>query len=127
MAARVSAWRSPRTILTALARVKVSSPVAGRLGSFWMRTYRELRFKLKESELPRERPWRFCVAAAGSALRYMGRSEEYRQFGEACLEMAQTAADQVARAMLIEMARVWHRLADAHAYEPDEVGELDES
>ncbi len=29
--------------------------------------------------------------------------------------------------MLIEMARVWHRLADAHAYETAEAGELDKS
>jgi DNA-binding FadR family transcriptional regulator len=52
----------------------------------------------------------------------MGKSEEYRQFAEACLVMAQTAADEVARAMLIQMARVWHRLADAHAYETEDEG-----
>ncbi len=57
----------------------------------------------------------------------MGRSEEYRQFAEACLVMAQTAADEVARAMLIQMARVWHRLADAHAYETEEEGGLEDS
>jgi hypothetical protein len=51
----------------------------------------------------------------------MGRSQEYRQYAEACLAMAQTAADEVARAMLIQMARVWHRLADAHANGTDEV------
>lgn len=39
--------------------------------------------------------------------------------------MAGTAADEVARALLIEMARVWHRLADAHAFETEEAGELD--
>jgi hypothetical protein len=45
----------------------------------------------------------------------MGKSQEYRQYAEACLVMAQTAADEVARATLIQMARVWHRLADGHA------------
>ena len=40
-------------------------------------------------------PERYCllrVPVGGRPL--MGRSEEYRQFAEACLEMAQTAADQ---------------------------------
>jgi len=50
----------------------------------------------------------------------MGSSEQYRQFAEARLEMAHRVADEVARAMLIEMARVWHRLADVHANETKE-------
>ncbi len=50
-------------------------------------------------------------------LPFMNMRDEYRQYAEACLVMAQTAADEVARATLIQMARVWHRLADAHAAE----------
>ncbi len=55
----------------------------------------------------------------------MGRPEKYRQYAEACLAIAQTAADEVARVYLIEMARVWHRLADAHANETEEEGQLE--
>ncbi len=57
----------------------------------------------------------------------MGKSEKYRQFAEACLVMARTVADEVARAYLIEMARVWHRLAEAHAFGSEEEGELEGS
>ncbi len=57
----------------------------------------------------------------------MGRSEEYRHFAEACLVMAQTVADQVARATLIQMAGVLHRLADAHAYETEKKVGLEDS
>jgi hypothetical protein len=54
----------------------------------------------------------FCVAATGKCPR-LGRSEEYREYAEACLAMAQTIADEVARAMLVQMVRLWHRSADA--------------
>jgi len=39
-------------------------------------------------------------------------SAEYRRFAEECLEMAQTAEDQRTRAVLVQMAQVWFRLAE---------------
>ena len=50
----------------------------------------------------------------------MGKSKEYRQFAAACLEMAEFVANEGSRAVLIDMARVWHRLADVHANETEE-------
>lgn len=46
----------------------------------------------------------------------MGRSEQYRRFAQECLEMAHTADDARVRAVLIQMAQVWFRLAadDTH-------------
>ncbi len=43
----------------------------------------------------------------------MQRSEEYRRFAQECLEMARTTEDEQAHAVLIQMAQVWLRLAQA--------------
>ena len=43
----------------------------------------------------------------------MQRSEEYRRFAQECLDMARTAEDERSRAVLIQMAQVWLRLAQA--------------
>jgi hypothetical protein len=45
----------------------------------------------------------------------MLKSEDYRRFAQACLEMAGTAEDDKIRAMLIHMAEVWLRLAQQQA------------
>lgn len=50
----------------------------------------------------------------------MGKSKEYRQFAAARLEMAQIVANEASRVALIDMAQVWHRLADVHANETEE-------
>ncbi|HEU5273012.1 MAG TPA: hypothetical protein VFU97_05065 [Xanthobacteraceae bacterium] len=42
------------------------------------------------------------------------RSEEYRRFAQECLEMSRTTEDERSRAVLIQMAQVWLRLAQAH-------------
>lgn len=47
------------------------------------------------------------------ALSALARSEEYRRFAQECLEMARTAEDERSRAVLIQMAQVWLRLAQA--------------
>jgi hypothetical protein len=39
------------------------------------------------------------------------RSDQYRGFARECLQMAQAADDARARAVLIQMAQVWFRLA----------------
>jgi hypothetical protein len=54
----------------------------------------------------------------------MARSEQYRRFAQECLEMAGRAEDARVRAVLIQMAQVWFRLAaddtgDASARRPD--------
>ena len=42
----------------------------------------------------------------------MGRSQEYRQFAARCLEVARATADEQTRAVMLQMAQVWSRLAD---------------
>jgi hypothetical protein len=52
----------------------------------------------------------FCVS----------KSEQYRRFAQACLEMARNAKDERARASLLHMAQVWFRLAEERVSEVDE-------
>jgi hypothetical protein len=42
------------------------------------------------------------------------RSDQYRRFAQECLEMARTSESEQTRVVLIQMARVWFRLAEAH-------------
>jgi hypothetical protein len=41
------------------------------------------------------------------------RSDRYRRFAHECLEMARTSEDEQTRAVLVQMAQVWFRLAEA--------------
>jgi hypothetical protein len=50
----------------------------------------------------------------------VSRSEKYRRFAQACLEIAHRAEDQQARASLLHMAQVWFRLAEERVNEVDE-------
>ncbi|HEY2529557.1 MAG TPA: hypothetical protein VGJ20_16690 [Xanthobacteraceae bacterium] len=50
----------------------------------------------------------------------MARLEQYRRFAQECLQMARTADDARVRAVLIQMAQVWFRLA---ANNPHDAGE----
>ena len=43
------------------------------------------------------------------------RSDQYRRFAQECLEMARTSESEQTRVVLIQMAQVWFRLAEAHA------------
>ena len=45
----------------------------------------------------------------------MSKSDKYQRFAEECLEIAQTAKDNQAKAVLLYMAQVWFRLAAEHA------------
>jgi hypothetical protein len=40
------------------------------------------------------------------------KAEEYRRLAQECLAMAHTVSTEEARASLVAMAQVWHRLAD---------------
>jgi len=42
----------------------------------------------------------------------MGTAEKYQRFAEECMELARTAKDSQARAVLLHMAQVWVRLAE---------------
>lgn len=42
-------------------------------------------------------------------------SAEYRRYAQACLEIAETVGDQRTRAIFIQMAQVWFRLAEEAA------------
>jgi hypothetical protein len=41
----------------------------------------------------------------------MIKAEKYQRFAEECMELARTAKDTEARAVLLHMAQVWLRLA----------------
>ena len=45
------------------------------------------------------------------------RSDQYRRFAQECLEMARTSESEQTRVVLIQMAQVWFRLAEARASE----------
>jgi len=45
------------------------------------------------------------------------RSDQYRRFAQECLEMAHTSESEQTRVVLIQMAQVWFRLAEARASE----------
>jgi hypothetical protein len=42
----------------------------------------------------------------------MPQSDDYRRFAQECLEMSKTVQDERSRAVLIQMAQVWFRLAE---------------
>ena len=46
--------------------------------------------------------------------------EQYRRFAQACLELARNSEDKRARASLLHMAQVWHRLAEEPASDVEE-------
>jgi hypothetical protein len=45
------------------------------------------------------------------------RSDQYRHFAQECLEMARTSESEQTRVVLIQMAQVWFRLAEARESE----------
>jgi hypothetical protein len=45
------------------------------------------------------------------------RSDQYRRFALECLEMARASDSEQTRVVLIQMAQVWFRLAEARASE----------
>ena len=47
----------------------------------------------------------------------MDRSDQYRRFAQECLEMARTSELDQTRVVLIQMAQVWFRLAEARESE----------
>ncbi len=44
----------------------------------------------------------------------MERSDQYRRFAHECLDMARMSDNEQTRAVLVQMAQVWFRLAEAH-------------
>ena len=58
---------------------------------------------------------RTATPATRVVARVMSKSEKYQRFAEECLEIAQTAKDNQAKAVLLHMAQVWFRLAAEHA------------
>jgi hypothetical protein len=67
-----------------------------------------------------EHRWRFRIALWLGRRSCVVRSEQYRRFAQACLELARRAEDQQVRASLLHMAQVWFRLAEEHVSEVDE-------
>ena len=51
----------------------------------------------------------------------MDKSHQYRRFARECLELARTALSEQSKAMLLQMAQVWNRLADEHDRIADKV------
>ena len=50
----------------------------------------------------------------------MDKSDQYRRFARECLELARTALSEQSKAILLQMAQVWNRLADEHDRIADE-------
>ena len=48
---------------------------------------------------------------------------DYRRYAQACLEMADATVDRRTRAVFIQMAQVWLRLADDKAVQPEDFKE----
>jgi hypothetical protein len=44
----------------------------------------------------------------------MGKPDQYRRFAEACVTMANTTQDNQTRALFMQMAQVWFRLAEEY-------------
>ncbi len=42
----------------------------------------------------------------------MAKSEDYRRFAQECLDLSKTLKDERSRAVLIQMAQIWLRLAE---------------
>ena len=55
----------------------------------------------------------------------MDRSDQYRRFAQECLDMARTTESEQTRVVLIQMAQVWFRLAEARATENGRIRERD--
>jgi hypothetical protein len=51
----------------------------------------------------------------------MDRSDQYRRFAQECLELARTARSEQSKAVLLQMAQVWNRLAEEHDRLADKV------
>ena len=49
----------------------------------------------------------------------METSEQYRRFAEECLKMATAATDERTRAIFMQMAQTWFRLAEEKAQQAD--------
>ena len=52
----------------------------------------------------------------------MGRSNQYRLFAARCLELAQNSSDARTKAIMVQMAQVWSRLADEINSRPEASG-----
>ena len=68
----------------------------------------------------KERRWRFRVVAMVGEAFLRQKSDQYRRLARACLELARRAEDERARASLLHMAQVWHRLAEQPASNVEE-------
>jgi hypothetical protein len=55
----------------------------------------------------------------------VNRSDQYRRFAQECLEMARMSESEQTRVVLLQMAQVWFRLAEAR--ENDDAGHGDET
>jgi hypothetical protein len=63
-----------------------------------------------DAALQNRQDWGLCVES----------SDRYRQFARECLAMAQTIQDEGARAVLVQMAQAWLRLAERHNAEKED-------
>lgn len=56
---------------------------------------------------------RFMTLARVGGTAGVHRSDQYRRFAHECLEIARTSESDQTRVVLIQMAQVWFRLAEA--------------
>lgn len=96
----------------ALSCIRLSGFPALRKTSAPMRAYRQARgIKIIFAALPeRCRALPRCGDSKGGKAE-MGRSEQYRWFASRCLEIARHTDDMHTRAVMLQMAQTWSRLA----------------
>jgi hypothetical protein len=59
-----------------------------------------------------------CNIAAGGRASFLTALPDYRRYAQACLEMADTTDDEHTRAVFVQMAQVWFRLAEEKTVQP---------
>jgi hypothetical protein len=61
---------------------------------------------------------RCCNIVVGGGF-LLTKTQHYRRYAQACLEIADTKVDEATRATFIQMAQVWFRLAEEKARQPE--------
>jgi hypothetical protein len=64
-------------------------------------------------------PMPCCNIVVGGRASLLTVSPDYRRYAQACLEMADATDDERTRALFIQMAQVWFRLAERRPSNPE--------
>jgi hypothetical protein len=94
-------------------RLAEKEPLHPLLRKLRIKTARLLGCREERGLYKSEEPRAFFVRCKlfGGVPALMPQTDEYRRFAQECLEMSKTVQDERSRAVLIQMAQVWFRLA----------------